>query len=766
MTLPLPNSLESLPAGAQLIAGMGVSTILPDMDFETYSEAGHVWNAATQKWETLPGASKKSLTATGAAFYAQHPSTEVTSFYYDLKDGLGRRHWIPGMYPPIDLFDWLSRGGIVEAWNIAFERWIWGAVCMPKYGWPALPLNQTRCAMAKSRAYALPGALDKAGSILQLRNQKDSDGDRLLKKFAVPRNPTQKDKRLRIRPEEDPLDGPKLYAYNRQDIAAEAEASSLLPDLAGEELEFWQCDQAINTRGVQMDREGIENCISIIEQAHAKYNAELYSLTGGTVARASEIAKLQSWLHLHGLRMDSLDEESIEIVLKRSLSLNPECRRALEIRSAIGSASVKKVFAMRNQLTRSGRLHDLFSYHAARTGRATGNGPQPTNLPNSGPSVLCCKYCRRHSGVSHTAICPWCKAGRPVEDKPVEWNIESAQDALAVIATRSLETLEFYFADPMFTIAGCLRALFIAAPGHDLMCSDYSAIEAVGLAMISGEQWRIDVFKTHGKIYEMSASKITGIPFEEYARHKAETGNHHPTRKMIGKIAELAFGYQGWLGAAKAFGMDEFFNDEEIKDAILKWREASPAIPETWGGQGRGLPWSEQYRPELFGVEGMFIKAIQNPGVEMDFRGMTFIYRQNVLYLRLLSGRYLHYHRPELYPTIDRWGRGALSISYEGWNTNPKNGPPGWHRMDTWGGRLVENIVQATCRDILRHAIINLERAGYRVVLHVYDEIVCEVPEGRGSIEEFEQIMATMPEWAKDWPVRAAGGWRQKRYSK
>jgi DNA polymerase len=736
---------------------VGVATVIADMDFETYSEAGFVWNPATEKWDCPPGAIKKGLFVVGAAAYAEHPSTEVLSLYYDLKDGQGRRHWCPGMPNPQDLFGAV----LLEAWNVAFERWIWNKVCVPKYGWPALLLVSTRCAMAKSRASCYPGKLEKAGEVMRLQHQKLADGDRLIKKFSIPRNPTAKDKRTRIRPEDDPLDAVNLYAYNERDIVTEAEASSRIADLEGEELEFWLCDQRINTRGVQIDVQSVDACIAVIDQAHAKYNAELYQLTGGEVARASEISKLQNWLHNRGVHMDSLDEEHVETMLKAPVPA-AECRRALEIRQAIGSAAVKKVYAMRNQVTREGRLHDLFSYHAARTGRATGNGPQPTNLPNSGPPVLQCG-CGRHFGLHHTA-CPWCGLPQPPGKKPIpEWTAAAAADTITVINTRDLTTVEYYFGDAMPAVSGSLRGLFIPKPGHDFICSDYSAIEAVGLAMLAGEQWRIDVFRTHGKIYEMSAAKITGIPFEEFERHKRETGGHHPMRKKVGKVAELASGYGGYLGAWKRFGADEFFNDDEIKSNVLAWRAASPTIVEMWGGQFRGVPWADNRVPDLHGVEGMFISAIQYPGRVFEFRGMTFEMRGDTLYLRLISGRYLQYHAPRL-TEGGRWG--TLQISFEGWNTNPENGPPGWVRMETYGGRLVENITQATCRDILRHAIVNLERAGYPVVLHVYDEIVCEIPKGWGSIEEFERIMATVPVWATDWPVRASGGWRAKRYSK
>lgn len=803
MTLcpPPPPPFWALPAGSQLVAGMGRATVLPDMDFETYSEAGFIWDAATNKWECPEGATKKGLPIVGAARYAEHPSTEVLSFYYDLKDGIGRRCWLPGMPNPTPLFEHVHQFP-VEAWNSGFEYWIWNKVCAPKYGWPALEVRALRCAMAKSRAHSLPGALDGAGKVLALQYQKDADGTRLLKKFSVPRNPTAKDKRTRIRLHEDPVDGPKLIAYNADDILAEAEASSRIPDLEGEELEFWLLDQEINRRGVQMDVAGISNCIAIVKQAHEQYNAELYALTGGTVAKASELQKLIGWLGAHGVRMTSLDEENIDAALaaddkarKEEMAMltspsfllppghvppmPPACRRALEIRQLVGSAAVKKVFAMANQVTAAGVLHDLFTYYGARTGRTTGNGPQPTNLPNSGPEVIECGACGEFHSVAHTAACPWCRVPYPPGGrKPVEWNPRAVECALRVIATRDLRTVEYYLGDAMAAVSGCLRGLFIARDGHDLICSDYSSIEAVVLAMIAGEQWRIDVFRTHGKIYEMSAAKITGIPFEDFMRHAgysdaelaapdwylrkpAAKGSHHPQRKKIGKVAELASGYQGWVGSWVAFGADEFMSEPEMKSGILAWREASPAIVEFWGGQERGR-WRNAV-PELYGVEGMFVAAVMNPGREYEFRGFRFIMRGDCVYLRLLSGRYLAYHRPRLQPNPER---GGLSISYEGNNTNPKNGPVGWVRMPTWGGRLTENIVQATARDIQWFGMLNLRRAGYPVVLHVYDEDIAEVPHGYGSVQELESIMSTMPAWAHDWPIKAQGGWRGRRYRK
>lgn len=729
---------------------------IANIDFETYSEAGFVWDEHKNKWAALPGASqgKKGLPVVGASVYVEHPTFEVLTLSYDLGQGDGVRRWQPGLPPPVDLLAHVASGGLVSGWNSAgFEMKVW-AHCARRYLWPPLLLEQVRDSMAGSRAFCLPGALAKAAEVMGLAQLKDANGKRLLDKFSIPRNPTKANAALRIKPEDDPEDAARLYEYCDQDVRTEQEAASRIPPLSLKELEAWRTDRRINDRGVQIDVDGVHNCIAIINQAHARYNAELRALTGGTVERASELAKLQGWLGAQSVVMASMDEDALDAALEQELPA--PARRALEIRQAVGSASVKKVFTMANMVSGDGRLRDLFLYHGARTGRPTGSGPQPTNLPNSaGAHAMECEGCDKYYGTELT-VCPWCGASSVFAHK-VEWDAGCAVDALETFQLRSLDWAEYVWGNSMTALSNSLRALFIAKPGHDLICSDYSSIEAVGLAMLAGEQWRIDLFRTHGKIYEMSAAKTTGIPFEEILEHKAKTGQHHKVRKL-GKVQELALGYQGWIGSMLAFGADEFMTEAEMKDAILAWRAASPAIVELWGGQERN------WKPEFFGVEGAFVQAILYPGTVFSTHGMGFQMRGDVLFLKLLSGRELTYHRPRLAPSTRR--PGTSTISYEGWNSNPKNGAQGWLRMETWGGRLVENCNQAQCRDIQWHGVQALERAGYPIVLHVYDEDVAEVPEGFGSVEELERIMGGLPEWCADWPIKAAGGWRGKRYRK
>ncbi len=787
-------SPSDIPAGAQVSVGDRMSTVYPDMDFETYSEAGYNWDpdgGKYGKWVSISPSPPHGLGAVGASAYSEHPSTEVLILAYNLKDGTGPKFWVPGLPPPQDLFDHLAKGALIEAHNSAFEYYIWHNVCVPKLGWPPIPFWQLRDSMAKARAHSFPAALKNLAKVTNAPDKKIDDGMRLINKFCKPRNPTKNDPRRRIRPEEDHIDGPLLYQYCLGDIRSESAVSALIPDLSARELELWLLDQHINFTGVYIDGEGLSNCIEVFNQAHVKYSAELYALTGGAVDSPTKLKPMTEWLGANGLHMSSLDKEHIadalskfktdeeikaENIGERSLNpLNPRVtegldalpnariiRRVLEIRSSLGAASVKKLFSIDRRRSADGYLRDLFAFCGAdRTGRFAGRGPQPQNLPNSGPKVMQCGECNRHYG-RHVDVCPWCSAPGWASSA-VDWCVEAVEDAFEVMKYRRLDIVEKVFGDAVATIAGCLRGLFSAAPGMELISSDYSAIEAVVLAMLSGEQWRIDVFNTHGKIYEMSASKITGVPFEEmmagagYTDLSApkwweakQTGEHHPSRKKIGKVSELASGFGGGKGAWCAFGADKFMSDDEIKAAVEAWRAASPMIPKLW-----------------YGLQGAAEKAIQNPGYRYEYRLFTYwMDRENdILYCELPSGRRLTYHEPRL-TVIMKWGRETLQMSYMGWNSDYTKGPMGWTRLETWGGKLTENVCQAVARDLMTFAMPSIERAGYHICMHIHDELVSHVKIGFGSIEEFERIMATVPNWAADWPIRAAGGWRGQRYRK
>lgn len=754
-----------LPAGTRIATTLGHSEVLPSMDFETYSEAGFVIG---DKVKGTGSGGKSGLPVVGTPVYAEHPSTEVLSLYYDLKDGKGRRRWLPGMPNPTDLLNHIASGGLIEAWNVTFEFWIWNMVCVRKLGWPPLPLTQCRCAMAKAKRHSLPGSLDNAAKVLGTP-EKDQDGKRLLQKLSRPHTPTKSRPLHRWTPATAWEDFSKLYEYNDGDVLAEDHASSRIPDLTPYEFDIWQLDQTINARGVYVDVETLDAALDILGQAERKYTLELAQLSGGAVGSVSEVAKFVDWLATLGVRTPNMQKDTVAELLKDP-ALPPTARRALEIRDGLGAANVKKLRALKLQVSSDGRLRDQYRYCGAdRTGRWAAGGVQLQNITAKGPKLARCEddaHCGKLFGADVSEIgCPRC--GSWMWHEEPEWTIEGVEQAIEDIRTGSLEHVEKMWGAPIAVLCGVLRGLFMAAPGKKLVCCDFSAIEAVAAACLARCDWRIEVFSTPGEcIYTRSAAKITGTPMSVYKQYKQGHGTHHPDRKKIGKIAELASGYGGWVNAWKAFGCD--MDDQEIKEQVLAWREASPEIVEMWGGEYKWCgPGKWDYRPELHGLEGAAMQAIMNPGTCYSHHDITYGVADDILFCRLPSGRYLHYHKPRLIPTEDKLNRGpAHTITFEGYNSNAAKGRVGWCRMETFGGRLFENVVQAVSCDIQAEALLRLERNGYSVVMHTHDEGCAEVPDDPAyNVERMEAIMSERPTWASWWPIRAAG-WEHTRYQK
>ena len=719
-------------------------TILATADFETVSFAGYLWAAG--RWESLPGFSsqKRGLDAVGTRVYVEHETFHPQLLAYDLMpqfDGACAWQWEYGQSFDVlaPLFDHIERGGLLESHNAEFEREVWNYFCVPKWHWPRLRIEQQRCSAVKSRAAGYPGKLAEVTRVLATPIQKDKDGDRLMKLFSIPRQPTKKDPRVITLPHEAPEEWARYKAYNLTDIRSEHQVSQRVPDLPPVEQRRWFLDQHINDRGMAVDSAGIEDCISIVEQAYARYGAEFRALTGGI--EPTELKQLQGWLSGRGVTMYDMTEKTIDAMVER---LTADCAgtgeippplRALQIRQMLGSASVKKLYALRAQTASDGRVHGMYQMFATHHGRTGGYGPQPANL---------------YKGQWHTP--------------------EEVNAALAVIATRSLRRSRgpaYPKLGALDVVNNCLRSLFVAGTGMQLVSSDYSAIEGVVLAALAGEQWIIDVFNTHGMLYEAQISRMTGVPFEEFVRHKRETGKHHPLRQQ-GKLAVLSGGYASWINGWKKFGADQYYNgDAEIKAAILSYRDSVPAIVEFWGGQTRDkFKWNE--RQELYGLEGAAIQAVQNPGQCYKVGLISFqMGSDDTLYMVLPSGRFIQYHTPRLTaatrPYASPW---ELALSYWGWNTNPDKGPPDWIQMDLYGGVLTQNATGGTARDIMMHGMENITEDGYPIVMHTYDEAVAEVPIGWGDIEEFEAGLNDLPDYAKGWPIRAKGGWVGPRYGK
>lgn len=648
-------------------------TSIAELDFETYSAAGY---------PTPKGAQKPGIFAVGAKVYAEHPSTEVLFFAYDLKDGLGHRLWVPEPYfEPTDLFDHIRAGKLIEAHNSSFEYWIWKHCLHERFGWPVLPFWQLRDSAAKCRANAWPGALEKAAKVSGAAILKDPRGSKLIQKYSVPQG--KELKRLYLK--DNPKDARDFYDYCVTDIKAEESVSALCPDLSPAETEVWLCTQAMNERGIALDMPTVNAACTLLDNLLQKFDLELTLLTGGAVSASSETQKMAEWMLVnYGVATKAMDADHVEALLKRT-DLPPVVRRVLEIRQLSGSAGVKKLYAMARMVSREGRVHDLFHYHGARTGRDTGQDLQPQNLVKHGPKLRRCTCCEMYHGA-RLMECPRCGMAAEVK-APLSWRWEAVDQACEDIRNGEVERI---YGDAALLLSGCIRGLFIPGPGKDFIVSDYSSIEAVVTAVLAGCQWRIDTFKRKECIYTVSASKITGTPVEVYFAYKKEHGTHHPDRSKYGKPNELANGFGGWVNGYRVFDDSDTFSDEQVKKNILAWREASPEIPELWGGQVRGKPWAPD-RYELFGLEGAAIAAIQNPGTRYTTHGIGYVVEKGNLYCILLSGRRLVYHNVKLRPS-NRW-EGQVAIWFEGWNSNPKMGAIGWIEIQTYGGRLCENCL-------------------------------------------------------------------------
>lgn len=756
--------------GQQFRVGIGLTTVLPDFDYETYSEAGLVFDHQELKWSALPGlsAQQKGLRGCGVRNYVQHPSFRVLSLAWDLKDGKGKRWWRPpeleDLFPLTqaphytrldELFDYVQTyrpgqayeclDGLIEAWNSSFEWQAWEFGCP---GWPKLHLAQMRCAMAKAKVAAYPPALENTGEVLNLPIQKDPKGKALIRKLTMPKNPTKKDQSTRWTPQTAPQDFADFYAYNRTDIASESEASVRVADLTPYELRVWLMDQRVNMRGMGIAVQDMHNCIVIYEQALERDWANLRKLTNGQVHKHTEVAETLRWLSSRGAHFQNLDEETVELALART-DLPADVMQVIGIRQRLSYGSCNKLFKMRAMVTGDNRLCDQYSYAGAHTKLWNGRDVQPANF---------------YSGIFK---------------KPAQ-----ARAALDVIATGSLEYVEYMYPkkDALEIVASCLRSLICAAPGHRLISADFTAIQAVVTSCLALEWWRIEVFQTHGKIYEAMASQMTGKPMQFYLDYQEQTGEKHQDRQDFGKLPVLSGDFGAWIGGWKQFGADKVLgSDDNIKAAILKNRATQPNIVELWGGQTRNkfnrAP-DGSYAPEFqeyFGLEGAAIKAVLDPGVCYAYHGCKFQVFEDVLYNAGPSGGIMRYHAPRLERSKrDYASPWELELSYEGWNTNAKKGPVNkWIRMKLYGGVLTQNQVSHESREIQALGLLALDEPGdYPVVMHTHDEGVAEVPYGRGSKEEYTaRVRGSLPSWAslpngEPWPIKLPTAWECEFYGK
>lgn len=656
-----------------------------------------------------------SIGAAGSYRYILDPSFEILLFAYSL-DGM-----------PVEVIDvasgqviplWLKNAlknplYIKHAYNAAFE---WFA--LSKYlGW--LPPDQWRDTMLHALYCGYPASLDAAGRAMGLPEDKKklTTGKALIRYFCVPCKPSNANgNRTRNLPRHDPAKWALFKEYNGQDVVTEMEIDhrlSAFPVPAFVQKQ-WETDLMMNARGVAADMEMVSGALVIGATVKSQLMAEARQLSG--LDNPNSIKQLARWLTEatdSDAEITSVTKETVATMLKQPQPANVQ--RMLEIRQELGKTSTKKYDALETCIADDGRVRGLLQFYGAnRTGRWAGRLVQVQNLPRT-----------------YTHPLP---------------------PARQLVKDRNIDGLRLMYGSINDTLSQLIRTAFVATPGNVLIDADFSAIEARVISWLAGQEWRLEVFRTHGKIYEASASQMFHVPIE-----KIKKGNPEYALRQRGKVAELALGYQGGVSAMRRMdtghNLDDL-SDDEVKGIVDRWRETNSMIRDLWNI-----------------VDSAAVTVITNGGAqtirsETTDAVVTLACELDVItgtrYMTILlpSGRKLYYPSPEI--GVNRWGN--PSVSYMGQNQTTKR----WERVETYGGKLVENIVQAIARDCLAIAIENLEAQGLHVVFHIHDEVVIDTPAWANEdtmLETVTKIMTKPIPWAQALPLNA-DGWVDKFFKK
>jgi DNA polymerase bacteriophage-type len=622
----------------------------------------------------------------GAWKYACDTSTDVWCCAYAVDDG-PIQLWLPGDPMPPELIEAANNPEwITSAFGDHFERLITRHLMTPRHGWPLIPLERRRCSQSAALALALPAKLKSVADALELEQQKDEHGHRVMMQMAKPRRPRQDEDPNGVYWFDDPERREQLYAYCRQDVATERALYHRIEGLIPDEQALWALDAVINDRGIHIDGQLLDAAINIAEAAERAISTELLTITEGALETIHQTARLMAWLAEQDCVVTDVQKTTLEHALTRK-EIAPAARRVLELRLDGAHAAAAKLITMRAWRNGDGRARGCFRFHGASTGRWTSFGIQLQNLK------------------------------RPL--------VEDMGAAIEAVTTGSLEHLRQRYPQPMSVVGDITRALISAAPGHRLIAADFSGIESRLTAWISGQQDKLERWAKFDR---------TGDPDDEpyYVLGKA-LGVAPAQARTIGKTADLAFGYMGGVGAWKKLAPDDDTStDAEIKQRQRAWQRTHPNIVKFWGRLNRAA-----------------IQAVRNPNTVMPCGRVAFECDGMFLRIRLPSGRKLAYPFPQL-RADDRGDLGVVFMDNAGGKWAECRRGHG-----AYGGTWIENAVQAVARDLFAAAMPRLEAAGYRIVLHVHDEIVAEVPNDFGSAEEFLQILTTAPAWAKGLPIAA-----------
>lgn len=626
--------------------------------------------------------SSTDIGKSGVYRYVEAPDFEILLFGYSF-DGQPVRviDLACGESIPDDVLAALDDPTVIKwAFNASFER-----VCLSRYlGLPSgnyLDPEQWRCSMIWSAYLGLPLSLAGVGAVLQLEKQKLDAGKDLIKYFCQPCTPTKTNGgRTRNRPSDAPEKWAMFKSYNQRDVETEMSIQEKLsrfpvPDFVWDE---YHLDQEINDRGIRLDMPLVDHAIQIDAQSSAELTQKMQKLTA--LENPNSVAQMKAWLAEHGMEVESLGKKDIKALLKDE---PPDLADALLLRQQLAKSSVRKYQAMQKCVCEDGRAHGMFMFYGAnRTGRFSGRLIQLHNLPQN--------------------------------------YMDDLEEARGLVRNGDYVALKSLYDSVPDVLSELIRTAFIPYEGGKFIVADFSAIEARVIAWMAGEQWRLDVFKNGGDIYCASASQMFHVPVQKHGI------NGHLRQK--GKIAELALGYGGSVGALKAMGALEMgIPEEELKPLVDAWRASNPNITQLW--------WEVDEA----------VKKTVSQKVPTETHGIRFVYESGFLFTCLPSGRRLAYVKPR----IGENKFGGESVTYEGIGGTKK-----WERLESYGPKFVENIVQALSRDILCYALKTLRCCN--IVAHVHDEIIIECRPDT-SLDAICEQMGRTPPWAKGLILRADG---------
>lgn len=647
--------------------------------------------------------SECELRSSGAWAYAEHDTTKILCMAYKIADE-EEKIWKPhlgkdveGEPLPQDIVDAINSGMIVEAHNAEFEQALWKHKMVEEFGAPEVPIEQWRCSMAKCAAAALPQALGNAGEALGLPITKDEEGRKIMMQLARTRVPSAANPDKFWEPETAPEKFEILWDYCLVDVAGEVCLSGNVPDLSDEEQQIWFLDQKINQRGINVDMKSIESFLWCIDRLTERIDRKTVEITNGALSSVRKRDAFIKYITGLGYELPDAKKQTIERWLKKD-DLPEDVMTLIKYRNVLSKTTTKKFQSMLDRAQSDGRIRGTLMYHGASTGRWSGRGVQPQNLPRG--------------------------------------NEKDIDDVIASFSEQDIDKLVEKYPNPFDAAASCIRAMIIPTEGYDFYCADFSSIEARCLVWLAGDERALELFREDKDVYIDMAAAIYKVPVDEVT----------PEQRQVGKMAILGLGYgMGWATFKKnSKNMGAAIEEDFAKAVVKTYREKYASVASYWKQ-----------------LENVAMAAVKNPEKVVRLGHIAYCYMNDFLSCKLPSGRIIRYYKPSIQPRVTSWGATQDTLCYYGVDAYTRK----WQEQTTYGGKLVENVTQAVARDFMAAGMLRIDAAGYDIVLTVHDELLAESNNPDHSIEEFETLMSTIPDWAEGCPI-AAEGWKGKRYKK